>query len=65
MGSSPANSAVNKYQQSWDCTNLFILGANVFAHNSAYQPTGLVGALAYWTADAIKNRYIKNPGLLA
>jgi gluconate 2-dehydrogenase alpha chain len=21
-----------------------------------------VGALAYWTADAIKNRYVKNPG---
>ncbi len=64
MGTSPANSAVNKYQQSWDCTNLFVVGANVFPHNSAYQPTGLVGALAYWTADAIKNRYIKNPGLL-
>ena len=64
MGTSPANSAVNKYQQSWDCSNLFILGANVFPHNSAYQPTGLVGALAYWTADAIKNRYIQKPGLL-
>jgi gluconate 2-dehydrogenase alpha chain len=23
-----------------------------------------VGALAYWTADAIKNRYVKNPGPL-
>jgi len=65
MGTSPSNSAVNKYQQSWDCHNLFILGANVFPHNSAYQPTGLVGALAYWTADAIKNQYIKKPGLLA
>ena len=64
MGSSPANSAVNKYQQSWDCPNLFILGASVFPHNSAYQPTGLVGALAYWTADAIKNKYLKNPGKL-
>lgn len=64
MGTNPGNSAVNKYQQSWDCSNLFILGANVFAHNSAYQPTGLVGALAYWTADAIKNKYLKNPGWL-
>lgn len=62
MGTSPSNSAVNKYQQSWDCPNLFILGASVFVHNSAYQPTGLVGALAYWTADAIKNKYLKNPG---
>jgi hypothetical protein len=23
-----------------------------------------VGALAYWTADAIKKRYVKNPGFL-
>ena len=33
-------------------------------HNASYNPTGPVGALAYWTADAIKNRYIKNPGPL-
>jgi gluconate 2-dehydrogenase gamma chain len=30
----------------------------------SYNPTGPVGALAYWTADAIKNRYVKNPGPL-
>ena len=64
MGSDPAASAVNKYLQVWDCPNVFTVGANVFAHNGAYQPTGLVGALAYWTADAIKNRYVKNPGVL-
>ncbi len=28
------------------------------------QPDRPVGALAYWTADAIKNRYVKNPGPL-
>jgi hypothetical protein len=27
-------------------------------------PTGPVGALTYWAADAIRNRYIKNPGPL-
>ena len=64
MGTSPAKSAVNKYLQSWDCHNLFVMGANVFPHNAAYNPTGPVGALAYWAADAIKNRYIKNPGML-
>ena len=36
----------------------------VFPHNASYNPTGPVGALAYWTADAIKNRYVKNPGPL-
>jgi gluconate 2-dehydrogenase alpha chain len=64
MGSNPGNSALNKYLQSWDCHNLFVVGANVFPHNASYNPTGPVGALAYWTADAIKNRYIKNPGAL-
>jgi gluconate 2-dehydrogenase alpha chain len=64
MGTNPRNSALNKYLQSWDCHNLFVVGANVFPHNSVYNPTGPVGALAYWTADAIKNRYMKNPGPL-
>jgi gluconate 2-dehydrogenase alpha chain len=35
----------------------------VFPHNSSYNPTGPVGALAYWTVDAIK-RYVKSPGPL-
>jgi gluconate 2-dehydrogenase alpha chain len=64
MGTNPRNSVVNKYLQSWDCHNLFTVGANVFAHNASYNPTGPVGALAYWMADAIKNRYRKNPGPL-
>jgi gluconate 2-dehydrogenase alpha chain len=64
MGTNPRNSAVNKYMQSWDAHNLFLIGANVFVHNASYNPTGPVGALAYWTAHAIKNRYLKNPGPL-
>ena len=63
MGTNPRNSALNKYLQSWDCHNLFVVGANAFPHNSSYNPTGPVGALAYWTADAIK-RYVKKPGPL-
>jgi gluconate 2-dehydrogenase alpha chain len=64
MGTSPGTSVVNKYLQSWEAHNLFTVGANVFPHNASYNPTGPVGALAYWTADAIKKRYIKNPGML-
>ena len=63
MGTSPRESALNKYLQSWDCHNLFVVGANVFPHNASYNPTGPVGALAYWTADAIK-RYVKSPAPL-
>ncbi|MDB5810911.1 MAG: gluconate 2-dehydrogenase [Betaproteobacteria bacterium] len=64
MGTTPANSAVNKYCQSWDCHNLFVMGASLFPHNAAYNPTGPVGALAYRAADTLKNVYLKNPGPL-
>jgi gluconate 2-dehydrogenase alpha chain len=64
MGTNPHNSVTNKYGQVWDVDNLFIMGASLFPHNSAYNPTGPVGAIAYMTADIIKNVYIKNPGKL-
>ncbi|MGI4881095.1 MAG: GMC family oxidoreductase [Janthinobacterium lividum] len=62
MGTNPKTSAVNRYLQSWDVSNVFVLGANVFANGIGYNPTGLVGALAYWCADAICTRYLKAPG---
>jgi gluconate 2-dehydrogenase alpha chain len=66
MGTDPATSVVNRYCQSWDVHNVFIPGgASVFPQNHGYNPTGTVGALAYWTADAIKTRYLRNPGPLA
>ena len=63
MGTNPRASVVNKYLQTWERHNLFLVGANVFPHNASYNPTGPVGALAYWTVDAIK-RYVKNPAPL-
>jgi gluconate 2-dehydrogenase alpha chain len=64
MGTDPSTSALNKYLQSWDVSNVFVLGASAFPHNSAYNPTGPAAALAYFSADAIRNRYLKNPGPL-
>lgn len=64
MGTRPDNSVVNRYLQSWDVHNLFVMGACVFPQNPGYNPTGTVGALAYWAADAIRNQYLKNPGPL-
>lgn len=64
MGESPETSVINKYLQSWDVSNLFVTGASAFPQNMAYNPTGLVGALAYWSAHAIKTRYLPNPGSL-
>ena len=64
MGADPATSAVNKYLQSWDVANVFVVGGSAFPQNSANNPTGTLGALACWAADAIKDRYLKWPGAL-
>jgi len=64
FGDHPETSAVNRYLQSWDVHNVFVTGACVLPQNAGKNPTGLVGALAYWAVDAIKNRYLKHPGPL-
>lgn len=64
LSANPREGVVNRYLQTWDVHNLFVMGASVFTHNSAYNPTGPVGALAYWAADAIVNRYMTRPGPL-
>src|SRR3954464_822255 len=64
MGTDPATSAVNKYLQSWDVSNVFAVGASAFPQNAAQNPTGTVGALAFWAAEAIRDRYMKAPGRL-
>ncbi|MGN6328721.1 MAG: GMC family oxidoreductase [Rhodanobacter sp.] len=63
MGTDPTTSVVNRYLQSWDVPNLFVMGASVFPQNAGYNPTGTVGALTFWAAEAMK-RYLKNPGPL-
>ena len=64
MGSDPKTSALNRYLQSWDVPNLFVTGASAFPQNAGYNPTGTVGALAYWAAAAIRKQYLKSPGPL-
>ena len=64
MGADPKTSVVNRYLQSWNVPNVFVLGSSVFPQNAGYNPTGTVGALAYWAADAIRRMYLKNPGPL-
>ena len=65
MGSDPKDSVVNKYSQSWDIPNLFIVGSSTFpTMGTGFNPTLTIQALAYLTADAIVNKYRKNPGQL-
>ena len=62
MGESPVDSVVNKYSQSWDVANLFVTGAGLYPQNPGYNPTATLAALAFLTADAIKQHYVRAPG---
>jgi gluconate 2-dehydrogenase alpha chain len=64
MGDNPNTSVVNRYSQSWDVSNVFVIGASNYPQNASWNPTGTLGALTYWTIDALKNKYLKNPGRL-
>jgi len=64
MGTDPTRSAVNRYLQSWDVPNVFVLGSSAFPQGLGYNPTGTVAALTYWSARAIRSQYLKSPGPL-
>jgi gluconate 2-dehydrogenase alpha chain len=64
MGSDPKTSVVNRYGQSWDVPNLFVVGSSTFPSMSGFNPTLTIQALAYMSADAIANRYRTSPGAL-
>jgi gluconate 2-dehydrogenase alpha chain len=64
MGDKPDTSVVNRYLQSWDVPNVFVIGASAYPQNASWNPTGTLGALTYWAIDAIKDRYVKSPGPL-
>jgi gluconate 2-dehydrogenase alpha chain len=64
MGNDPNTSVVNKYGQSWDIPNLFVIGSSTFPSMSGFNPTLTIEALAYMSADAIATRYKRSPGPL-
>ena len=64
MGADPTTSAVNRYLQSWDVPNVFVQGASASPLKAGKDVTGTVGALAYWSAKAIREQYLKRPGAL-
>ncbi|MEN3354865.1 MAG: gluconate 2-dehydrogenase alpha chain, partial [Betaproteobacteria bacterium] len=47
MGTDPSTSVVNRYLQSWDVSNVFVIGASNYPQNASYNPTGTLGALCY------------------
>jgi gluconate 2-dehydrogenase alpha chain len=54
---------VSNHLQHWDAENLFVVGASVFPHNSGYNPTGMLSALALRLGDEL-NDYIDRPRML-
>ena len=64
MGADRKTSAVNKYLQSWDVPNVFVIGSSAFPQGTGYNPTGMMAALAYFSGHAISTQYLKNPGPL-
>ncbi|MDB4867236.1 MAG: family oxidoreductase [Cohnella sp.] len=63
MGPKPETSVVNTFMQMWDAENVFVVGASNFPHNSGYNPTDTVGALAYRASEGIL-KYRKKGGML-
>jgi gluconate 2-dehydrogenase alpha chain len=57
MGKSPDDSVTNKYGQVWDTPNVFVTGAALYPQNPGFNPTGTLLALAYFTAEALRDRY--------
>jgi gluconate 2-dehydrogenase alpha chain len=47
MGNDPKSSVVNRYGQSWDIPNLFVVGSSTFPTMSGFNPTLTIQALAY------------------
>lgn len=64
VGDNPKASVVNRYLQSWDVPNVFIIGASAYPQNASWNPTGTLSVLTYWALDAIKHKYLKNPARL-
>lgn len=65
MGKSPDASVVNTWGQHWQLHNLFIVGASTMPCQGAANPTPTVLALAYRTADALIDHYLRSSGSLA
>lgn len=59
MGASPEDSVTNQYGQTWDCKNLFVMDAGVFASNPHKNCTLTIMTLAMrnssWLASQLNN----------
>jgi gluconate 2-dehydrogenase alpha chain len=64
MSTSPDRGTVSTYLQHWQIPNLIVLGASTFPNSGSANPTPTILAFTYRTADALVDRYFKNPQML-
>jgi 2-methyl-1,2-propanediol dehydrogenase len=57
MGADPERSVVNKWNQSWDVPNLFIVDGSVVATGGVVNPTPTISALALRAATYIRDNF--------
>jgi choline dehydrogenase-like flavoprotein len=57
MGADPETSVVNKWQQSWDVPNLFVVDGSVLATGGTVNPTPTISALALRAATHIRDNF--------
>lgn len=63
MGADPETSVVNPYLQMWEAENVFVVGGSAYPHQSGYNATQTLGALAYRASEGIIE-YNKNKEML-
>lgn len=57
MGSSPDDSVVTKWHQTWDVPNLYIIDGSVLPTGGAVNPTSTISALALRAAIHLRDRF--------
>ena len=57
MGKDPETSVVNKWHQSWDVPNLFVLDGSVLTTGGVVNPTSTISALALRAAEHIRDNF--------
>ena len=63
-GTSPETSVVTTRLQQWDVPDLWVVGASAFPQNPSHNPTLTAVAVTTWAADALIDKYLKQPGKL-
>ena len=57
MGGSPEDSVLNKWNQTWDLPNLFVVDGSALTTGGAVNPTSTIGALSVRCGEYIKRRF--------